>query len=260
MTLALPKVAASYRAIRVWQRHRDVFLNIWWSEVIWGLVEPVITLAALGLGLGEFVEIEGEGSYLDFVAPGLLAVFPMWAASAEAGWGSYFRMENLRTFEAMLATPLSVDDVTTGEVGWAATRGVISSIYILAVIAAFGTVQSLWALLVPLVGVVAGFLFGAVSLSYTAIARSISSLNYFFAVYITPQFWLSGAFFPLDKLPSWVGKAAWWAPASHAANAHRALVTGDIGWGLLADVAWMALAAFLFYLLALALMRRRLIR
>jgi len=259
MTIALPRLEVSYRALRMWQRNRDVFLNIWWSEVIWGVVEPVVTLVALGLGLGEFVELAGVPSYLDFVAPGLLAVYPMWAASAEAGWGSYFRMENQHTFDAVLATPLSVDDVTTGEVLWAATRGVISSSYILVIIAAFGAVASPWAVLVPAVAVVAGLLYGAVALSYTAVARSISSLNYFFAVYITPQFWLSGAFFPLDQMPGWVERAAWWVPASHAADVYRALVSGHLAWGMLGDLAWMALVALLFYLLALLLMRRRLI-
>ncbi len=259
MTLVLPRPEVSYRALRVWQRNRDVFLNIWWSEAIWGLVEPVITLVALGLGLGGFVELARAESYLQFVAPGLLAVFPMWAASAEAGWGSYFRMENVRTFDAVLATPLSVDDVTTGEILWAATRGVMSSIYILLIILAFGAVESWWAVLVPAVAVVAGLLFGSVALSYTAVARSISSLNYFFAVYITPQFWLSGAFFPLDEMPAWVERAAWWVPAAHAANVHRALVTGHLGWEVVGDLAWMAVVALGFYFLALALMRRRLI-
>lgn len=260
MTIALPRPEVSYRALRMWQRNRDVFLNIWWSEAIWGLVEPVVTLVALGLGLGGFVELQEAESYLKFVAPGLLAVYPMWAASAEAGWGSYFRMENLRTFDAALATPLSVDDVTTGEIMWAATRGVISSVYILIVITAFNAVESAWAVLVPAMAMASGALFGSVALCYTTVARSISSLNYFFAVYITPQFWLSGAFFPLEQMPGWVQKAAWWVPAAHVAQVHRALVTGRVSWEAAWDLAWVCVVALLFYFLALVLMRRRLIR
>ena len=206
------------------------------------------------------MELQEAESYLKFVAPGLLAVYPMWAASAEAGWGSYFRMENLRTFDAVLATPLSVDDVTTGEIMWAATRGVISSVYILVVITAFNAVESAWAVLVPAIAVAAGALFGSVALCYTAVARSISSLNYFFAVYITPQFWLSGAFFPLEQLPEWVQKVAWWVPAAHVAHIHRALVAGQVSWEVVWDLAWVCVVALLFYCLALALMRRRLIR
>jgi lipooligosaccharide transport system permease protein len=194
----------SWQALNVWRRNRDVYLNIWRAEVIWPIVDPLITIIALGIGLGGFVELGIDQTYVEFIAPGLLAVFPMWFAAAETGWGSYFRMENERTFDAIVSTPASIDDVVSGEILWAATRGMMSVAYILVLITVFGVVESPLAVLILPLAILPGLMFGAISLCYTAIARSISTLNYFFAAFITPQFWLAGVFFPLEELPGWV--------------------------------------------------------
>ena len=154
-TIALPRVArrvwrrpdVSTLALRVWQRNRDVYLNLWKAEAMWPLVEPLVTLVALGIGLGDFVDIGGE-SYIDFIAPGMLAVFPMWMAAAEMGWGSFFRMDSQKTFDAIISTPASIDDVTTGEIFWGATRGFISICYIFVMVLVLGTIDSPLALLI----------------------------------------------------------------------------------------------------------------
>ncbi len=268
MTNVLPRLGirlpdVSYRAYRVWQRNRDVYLRLWKAEVIWPLAEPLITLLALGLGLGELItetELPGDQRYIEFIAPGILAVFPMWAAAGECGWGSFFRMENQRTYHAIIATPVSIEDVITGEFLWGATRGFISSVYILAVTAAFGLLDSPLALLVPVMAYISSFMFASISLSYTSVARSISSLNYFFALFITPQFWLGGVFFPLERLPEELQVAAWFVPATHVVDIYRGLVQGHLNVGHLGDLAWIAVVAAIFYYLALISMRRRLIQ
>lgn len=250
----------SLLALRVWQRNRDVYLNIWRSEFIWPIVEPLITLIALGIGLGDFVNLEGGQSYIDFIAPGILAVFPMWVATGETAWGSFFRMETQGTFDAMVATPVSIDDVTTGEILWAATRALISVVYIMVIIAAFGAVSSLWVLAVFPLAFLPGIMLASISLCYTATARSVSQLNYFFAAYVTPQFWLAGVFFPLYRMPSWVRTVAWFTPVYHVVRVYRGLAAGHLQWDYLGDIAWMAVVAAAFYLLALHLMRRRLVK
>ncbi|MDP2674081.1 MAG: ABC transporter permease [Dehalococcoidia bacterium] len=257
---AINRPDVSLRALRVWQRHRDVYLQLWKSELIWPLVEPLITLFALGVGLGGLVELESGQSYIEFIAPGLLAVWPMWSASAECGWGSFFRMENQRTFDAIVATPVSIEDVITGEILWGATRALISTAYILVVISAWGLVDSPLALLVLPAAVIPGIMFASISLSYTSVAWSISSLNYFFAVFITPMFWLAGVFFPVERLPEWAQTVAWWLPATHAVKVYRALTSGDLGWSHLGDVVWMVVVAAAFYVIALYSMRRRLVK
>ena len=68
MNLTLPRGSArgafdidvSYRAFKVWQRNRDVFMHIWRAEMIWPIFEPLIVMLGLGLGLGKFVELESR--------------------------------------------------------------------------------------------------------------------------------------------------------------------------------------------------------
>jgi lipooligosaccharide transport system permease protein len=268
MTIALPRLGirlpdVSYRAYRVWQRNRDVYLRLWKAEAIWPLAEPLITLLALGLGLGELItetELPGNQRYIEFIAPGILAVFPMWAAAGECGWGSFFRMENQRTYHAIIATPVSIEDVITGEVLWGATRGLISSVYIVAVSAAFLLLDSPMVLLAFPMAYVSGFMFASISLFYTSFARSISSLNYFFALFITPQFWLGGVFFPLERLPEELQVASWFMPTTHVVDIYRGLVEGHLNLSHLGDLAWIGVVAAVFYYLALISMRRRLIQ
>jgi lipooligosaccharide transport system permease protein len=257
---AINRPDVSLRSLRVWQRNRDVYLQLWKSEIVWPLVEPIVTLFALGVGLGGLVDLGSGQSYIEFIAPGLLAVWPMWAASAECGWGSFFRMENQRTFDAIVATPVSIEDVISGEILWGATRALISTAYILVVISAWGLVDSPLAVLVLPAAVIPGIMFASISLSYTSVAWSISSLNYFFAVFVTPMYWLAGVFFPVDQLPEWAQKVAWWLPATHAVEVYRALTSGDLEWNHLGDVLWMVVVASAFYAIALFSMRRRLVK
>ena len=169
-------------------------------------------------------------------------------------------MENQRTYHAIIATPVSIEDVITGEILWGATRGLISSAYILAVTGAFLLLDSPMVLLAFPIAYVSGFMFASISLAYTSIARSISSLNYFFALFITPQFWLSGVFFPLERLPEELQVASWFMPATHIVDIYRGLSGGNLSWSHLGDLAWIAVVAAIFYSLALVSMRRRLIQ
>jgi lipooligosaccharide transport system permease protein len=250
----------SLRAGRVWQRNRDVYLKLWKSELIWPLAEPIISLVALGIGLGGLVELPSGQRYIEFIAPGLLAVFPMWAAAGESAWGSFFRMENHRTFDAMVATPVSIEDVITGEVLWGATRSVISSAYILVVVAAWGLLDSPMALLILPMSFLSGLMFSTIALTYTSVARSISSLNYFFAIFITPMFWLGGVFFPLDRLPETLQRLAWWIPITHVVDVYRGLAAGAPQWEHLLDIAWILGVTAIFYGIVLYSMRRRLVK
>lgn len=258
-TFRLRKPDITFRAIRIWQRNRDVYYNIWRSELIWPFVEPFLTILALGVGLADFVQIEGYDNYIEYFGPAMLAVFPMWSATAECAWGSFVRID-AKTFDAAITTPVSVDEVTTGEILWAATRALIGVLYVMVIVAIFGGISSPWALAIIPFAVVPGFMFAAISLAYTAIARSTSSLNYFFATYVTPQFWLAGVFFPLSEMPKWVGIVAWFTPAYHVVRMYRGVATGHVEASYLIDLTWIAVVGSAAYLLAIHLMRRRLIK
>ncbi|UCH43216.1 MAG: ABC transporter permease, partial [Dehalococcoidales bacterium] len=87
----------SWRFIRMWQRNRDVFFRLWRSEAPVIIAEPVLVLLAMGLGLGAYVALVDGQRYIEFVAPGVIASYGMFAASFECTYGSFFRMEERRT-------------------------------------------------------------------------------------------------------------------------------------------------------------------
>ncbi|HLF71889.1 MAG TPA: ABC transporter permease [Dehalococcoidia bacterium] len=254
----------SYRAVRVWQRNRDVFRHIWKPEVTWPLFEPLIVLFGLGLGLGKFVELSNGQEYIQFITPGLIAAFPMWATIGESGWGSYSRMETQKTYDAMVATPVSIDDVIAGEVLWAATKSLIAAFYILATALLltpfYDLVQSPLVVFVLPMSLFAGLMFASMGLLATSFVRSVSQLAYFVSIVILPMFWVGGVFFPLDQLSEGVRTASWFMPLRHVASIQRALVTGDVGVEQAVDVAWIAVVTLVLFYAALWSMRRRLIK
>ena len=253
----MPQVSS--RSFRVWQRNRDVFLRLWKTDAIPVLIEPVVILGVMGLGLGRVVQdLEGQ-SYLEFIGPGVLAAYVMFAAVFENSWNSYVRMEVRRTFDAIIATPLSIEDVITGEILWGTTRALITGTVILVVLTVIGVVQSPTAILILPMAALQGFLFGSLAMTYTSKVPSVNAFNYLFSVFIYPMFMLSGVFFPLEELPRALQIVAWFLPLTPAVRVSQGLISGDMELIMLWSVLLMVAEALFFYSLALRFMRKRLI-
>jgi lipooligosaccharide transport system permease protein len=246
-------------ALRVWQREVTLYKRVWPSTILSTLFDPVLYLLALGFGVGAYVTqgIEGH-SYLEFIAPGLVASSVMYAAAFEAAWNSYVRMFVERSYESMMATPAELEDVLAGEFAWGATRAFLYSVVMLVVLRAFGLVHSWWALLVPLVAILAGFMFMAVGLTYTVRCRHMDQLTFFFTLGVTPMFLFSGIFFPLTALPPAVQTIAWFSPLYRLVEVVRALSFGAPGLATLGHVAWMLVVTALVWGLPAMMLAKRL--
>ena len=242
----------------MWQRNRDVFLRLWHAEVPGFVAEPVVVLLAMGVGLGAYVKLGDEQSYIEFIVPGLIASYGMFSASFECTYGSFFRMDERKTYDAIIATPLSVEDVIAGEIFWGATRSCMTGTVILAVAAAFGLVHSPWALLTPVLSFVGGIAFSSIAILYTSLVPSFYSFNYYFTLFITPMFFFSGVFFPLGGLPEVVQNISIFIPLTPVVTIARSLMAGDIHVGLLGSLAVIIGIAVVFFSIALVTMRRRL--
>ena len=251
----------SWRFYRLWQRNRDVFFRLWHSEGAGAVIEPVLVLVAFGMGMGAFISETadlGGQRYIEFLAPGIIVAYAMFAASFECTYGSYFRMEHHYTFDAILATPLNVEDITAGEIFWGATRSLMTGVVILAITAAFQLVPSPCALLVPLVAFLEGIMFAAIALFFTSIVPAIYSFNYYFTLFITPMFFVSGVFFPLTSFPMILQTLSWIAPLTPAVHLTRALFEGEFQPTLLLALALIIFLSILFFSITLVTMRRRL--
>jgi lipooligosaccharide transport system permease protein len=253
----------SWRAVRVWRRNVDVFLVTMPIEGLPAIIEPILYLLAFGLGLGSLIgRIQYQGAtieYVRFLAPGTVAVAILFWSYFEMTYSSYIRMYYQKTFDAILATPLLVEDVILGELLWAMSRSVLAATIMLAVISAFGVVAFPSGLLVLPIAALGGFFFAGVGLVFTSLVRNISHFNVPMSLFILPMFTFGGTFFPLDVLPAWAKPVAWCLPLTHVSLLVRAATLGMwhpmIGWSL----AYLAAGSVGFGALALVRMKRRLV-
>ena len=254
----LPRL--SWSCLRVWQRNWDVFFKTYQVNFLPPFIEPLLYLVAIGFGLGLFIgEIDGI-PYVKFIAPALLSISMMNTAFFECTYSSFVRMYYQKTFDAMVATPLSIDDVISGELIWGATRSLIYSSGMLLVLTLFGVVNLPSSLLVIPFSFLAGLLFASIAMCFTAITPSIDALNYPSFLFITPMFLFSGTFFPLSILPALVQLLAIaFLPLTQLVIVTRSLTLADLSPLVPYSLAWIGIVTLVFFILSTWLMRRRLV-
>jgi lipooligosaccharide transport system permease protein len=246
------------RAFRVWQRHWLVYTKLYKTSFALNFAEPALYLVAMGFGLGAFVQDINGQSYIRYIAPGIVASSSVFAAVYECTYGTYIRMTFQKTFDAILATPVNLDDLVTGELIWGATKSVIFGVSITIVITLFGLVDSpLILLTIPFI-FLGGLIFAELSVIFCAIVPGIDSFSYFYTLFMTPLFLFSGIFFPLDTMPRVVFDLASLTPLYHLVNICRAFAAGTFsgaGWSMV----WIIGTAAILAPFPFRFMRKRLI-
>jgi lipooligosaccharide transport system permease protein len=254
----------SRRFVRVWQRNFVVYRKTWKIGFIPPLLEPFFYLAAFGVGLGVMVgrvNYAGENiPYTTFIAPALIAVNIMQSSFFETTFASFVRMFYQKTFDGMLATPLSVDEVITGELLWGATKSTIGTFLMMLVISAFGLLHYPGALLLLPIAFLGGLAFACAGMICTSIVPTIEVFNLPIFLFITPMFLFGGTFFPLANLPAWAQVVAYTLPLTHLVELCRGVALGGFRTELIYSLLYLSLWIAVFFPLAIVLMRRRLIK
>lgn len=252
------------RFLRIWQRNFLVYRLNWQISFLPPILEPLLYLFAFGVGLGTlvgYVRYSGrEISYALFIAPALLAINIMQNAFFENTYASFVRMYYQKTFDAIMATPLTLEEIILGEIVWGATKAVIATALMLAVISMFGLISYPLGLLILPLAFLAGLAFGAIGMYFTGIVPNIELFNLPVFLFITPMFLFSGTFFPLENLPSWAQWVALFFPLTHLVKMTRAAAYGQLDLSLLWSVGYFFLTLVIFIPVALKKMRQRLIR
>lgn len=252
----VPSVRA---ASRLWRRNLRVFSKLWKGALLPNFFDPLLYLLALGFGLGAYLQqVEGI-PYEKFIGSGLLASSVMWAASFETTWNIYFKMQETRLYDAILTTPVEVEDVVLAEVAWGATRAVIYGTAFLVVVALFGLVESPWALALPPFLFLGGACFATMGITFTTVVARVELYSYYYTVLITPLFLFSGIFYPLDRLPEWVHVVAWLTPLYHLVQISRGLVLGPELLPILGNALWLLVLTAVLFVVPVRAMRRRLV-
>jgi lipooligosaccharide transport system permease protein len=246
-------------AAAVWRRNARVFMKLW-KGVLWPqFLDPLFYLMALGFGLGTYIASVNGVPYKEFIGPGLIASAAMWAASFETTYNVYLRMNQTQLYDAMLATPVEVQDIVAGDLAWSSTRAALYGTSFLIVVAAFGLVSSPWAILIPPFVLLGGLCFSVMGYTFTALIPKIDLYSYYFTLVITPMFLFSGIFFPFDRLPDWVGVVAWFTPLYHLVEITRGMANGPDALSILANTAWLAVVSALLFTIPVRAMRARLL-
>ena len=220
-------------ALRVLHRNFLVYRRTWRGSLFFTFLQPFLFLTAMGLGLGALVNARdttaiGGVSYVQFLAPGLLAAACMQTAIFECSWPILSKIRWGRNYDAMLATPLDVDDLLVGELAWILVRLLTVAGAFLVIITAFGLAESPLAALALPAALLTGLAFAAAMLAYTAVQKNDSGFMLVFRFVMTPLFLFSGVFFPVDQLPAPVQWIAQVTPLYHGAALVRGLILHDV--------------------------------
>jgi lipooligosaccharide transport system permease protein len=256
--LALPGL--SDRFVPVWRRNLLVWRKLALASVLGNIADPLLYMLALGYGLGALIGEVGGMPYIAFIGTGMVCQSAMFTASFEGMYSAFSRMHVQRTWEGIINAPIALDDVVLAEWIWCASKSVLSTAAILAVIAALGYGHTWLALWVLPLGFLVGLVFGAFGLIMNALAPNYDFFTYFFTLVLTPTLLFSGVYFPVEQMPAWLAVVANALPLKHAIDLARPLMTARVPDGIAVHLAVLLAYAAAAYYVALVLTRRRLLR
>jgi lipooligosaccharide transport system permease protein len=240
---------------------RDItnFKSFWKTTTFSSVLDPTIYLLAFGVGFGTLVTVVNGIDYLYFVGTGMVATAVLFSSVFSAMYGVFIKHRFQRTYDAILAAPVDVEELATAEVVWLGIRAGVYGMAPLIVSMLFG-LEPLWGIVVvPLIGAVTGLGFAALGVFAAAAVSKIDHFNYIQSALITPLFLISGTFFPIEDLPRWVEIASWFNPLYHCVELVRDATVYGFETADLWHAGFLVLFAFLARRLAIWRLEKRLI-
>ncbi len=216
------------------------------ARMIGSLGQPLLFLVALGFGFGPIYAKANGGNYMDFLAPGVIAMGILFTAifsGIEVIWDKQFGF-----LKETLVAPVSRFKIMLGRTLGGATVATLQGVIVFIMTLFVGFRPSNW-LMVP----IAILIMFMISLLFTALGTAIASLlddmqgfQLIMNFLVMPLFFLSGALFPLAGLPSAINIIASVDPLSYGVDALRGTLTGLYHFGLATDFAVLIVIALLF--------------
>ena len=254
----------SWRFLTVWYRNIIVYRRIWKVNFLVPLFEPAFYILAFGIGFRTMIgDVSYAGvplSYTAFMAPALVATSVMWNAFFETTYSSFVRMFYQKTFDAMLATPLSLEEVIVAEIFWSATKAAAAALLMILVLMLMGYVLFPLGLVGVLWAFLGGVAFGAIGMFFTGMVPTIDLFNLPIFLFITPMFLFSGTFFPVSTMPEWAQGVSVLFPLYHLVELTRLVSLGRNEAAPLLSIGYLLIFSLVFLLLSLRSMRKRLIK
>ena len=240
---------------------RDItnFKSFWKTTTFSSVLDPTIYLLAFGLGFGTLVSAVKGLDYLYYVGTGMVATAVLFSSVFSAMYGVFIKHRFQRTYDAILATPVDVEELATAEILWLGVRAGVYGMAPLLVAIVFGLDPSWGMLAVPFIGAVTALGFAALGVFAAASVSKIDHFNYIQSALITPLFLVSGTFFPIDELPQWVQVASQLNPLYHCVELVRDAVVFGFEPADLWNAAFLIVFAIATWRLAVWRLEKRLI-
>lgn len=224
----------------------------WVKTLATTLIAPVLYLLAFGYGLGRNVNIEGY-SYLEFVIPGILALTAMTTAFNAAGMKLHVDRLFYRCFDEMLMAPVSNFSIIAGKTLIGVVRGLMSSVALLAACLVFSPLPEV-SLLFPLTLIITCFVFSFLGVLIALVAKTHQDMSVFMSLVILPMSFLSGTFFSLNQVPSFLGTLLSFSPLTHASLCLRASTLGQpFPWS---SLAFLTIFGLIFFVMCFVVLKR----
>jgi lipooligosaccharide transport system permease protein len=235
------------------------FRTFWKSTTFSSVLEPVVYLLAFGLGLGATVVDTVDGlRYVEFVGTGMVATAVIFSSVFPAMFGTFVKERFQRTYDAILAAPVDVEELVTAEMLWIGLRSGFYGCFPLVVSMLFGLDPAPGMLIVPLFCFITALGFAGFGIAVAASVAKIDQFSYVTTLFVTPLFLVAGTFFPIDQLPLGVRIASQLNPLHHLVELVRGACFGFEATDLL-RVAFLVGFAIALWRIAVNRMEKRLI-
>jgi lipooligosaccharide transport system permease protein len=245
--------------VGVMSRDVTLFGRYWKATTFSSVVQPTIYLLAFGLGIGALVSKVNHVDYVEYVGTGVVATAVLFSSAFPGMFNTFVRWKFQRTYDAMLAAPVDVEELITAEVLWISLRAGVYGVAPILVAMAFGLQPSWGMLLVPAIGFLTGFGFASFGVAIAAVAQTIDNFNYVTSAVLTPLFLVAGTFFPVSTLPAGVRTVAQFNPLFHCVQLVRDAVFDQLALVDLYHAGFLLVFALVMWRLAISQLGRRLI-
>jgi len=218
------------------------------SRIVGSLAQPLLFLVALGFGFGPIYARAGGGNYIQFLAPGVIAMgilFTAMFSGIEVLWDRQFGF-----LKETLVAPVPRLQVMLGRTLGGATVATLQGtiVFLLTLGVGFRPTHVVQLPLAVVMMFLTAVLFTALGTAVAAVLEDMQGFQLIMNLLVMPLFFLSGALFPLAGLPRAIGFVARIDPLSYGVDGIRGALIGAPHFSLVVDVS--VLGVFVAALLA----------
>lgn len=200
---------------RVAMRHWAIFKKDFFANVLPTVVDPALFILVFGVWIGSQMAELGGRPYLQYMAPGIVAVTVLFTAYFESSYGFYVRLVYENIFKALMTTPIGPHEILTGEFLWVGLKGAIMAFLVGLVLILLGVAKPYYLFLMPVIGGILSVACGAMGLVSTGYVRNMNQFQTVYALLISPMFFVSGVFYPIEQMPKILQYFCYFSPLYH---------------------------------------------